>query len=52
MIITENEKSKVVLSSLLERHYPKLKQELWDIIGPYHKGMGVVCHTKDYWVRD
>ncbi len=52
MIITENEKSKVVLSSLLERHYPKLKLELWDIIGSFHKGMGVVSHTKDYWVRD
>ena len=52
MIITENEKSKVVLSSLLERHYPRLKSELWGIIGRYHKGMGVVYHTKDYWVRD
>ena len=52
MIITENEKSKVILSSLLERHYPKLKLELWDIIGSYHKGMGVVCHTKDFWARD
>lgn len=51
MIITEKEKSKVVLSSLLERHYPKLKIELWDIIGTYHKGM-TVSHTKDYWVRD
>ena len=52
MIITENEKSKVVLSSLLERHYPKLKSEIWDIIWNYHKGMGVVYHTKDYWLRD
>ena len=52
MIITENEKSKVVLSSLLERHYPELKLELWNIIGKYHKGMGTVSHTKDYWVRD
>ena len=52
MIITENEKSKVILSSLLERHYPQLKLELWDIIGSYHKGMGVVCHTKDFWARD
>lgn len=52
MIITENEKSKVVLSSLLERYYPKLKLELWNIIESYHKGMGVVCHTKDFWTRD
>lgn len=52
MIITENEKSKVILSSLLERHYPKLKMELWDIIGSYHKGMGVVYHTRDFWTRD
>ena len=52
MIITEKEKSKIVLSSLLERHYPELKLELWDIIGTYHKGMGTVSHTKDYWVRD
>lgn len=52
MIITEKEKSKVVLSSLLERHYPELKLELWDIIGTYYKGMGTVSHTKDYWVRD
>ena len=52
MIITENEKSKVVLSSLLERHYPELKLELWNIIGKYHKGMETVSHTKDYWVRD
>ena len=52
MILTESEKSNVVLSSLLERHYPELVLELCDIIGPYHKGMGTVSHTKDYWVRD
>lgn len=35
MIITEKEKSKVVLSSLLERHYPELELELWDISQRY-----------------
>ena len=52
MIITENEKSLVVFSSLLQRHYPKLDAELVDIIISYHKGLGAVFHTKDYWVRD
>ena len=52
MIVTENEKSLVVFSSLLERHYSKLKAELVDIIFSYHKGLGAVFHTKDYWVRD
>ena len=52
MIITENEKSLVVFSSLLQRHYPKLEAELVDIIFSYHKGLGAVFHTKDYWVRD
>ena len=28
MIVTEKEKSLVVFSSLLERHYPKLEAEL------------------------
>lgn len=52
MIITENEKSKVVFSSLFPIHYPKLYNELSDILWPYHKGYGTVSHTKDYWVRD
>lgn len=52
MIITEKEKSKVVFSSLLQRHYPKLKAELVDIVFSYHKGLGAVFHTNDYWVRD
>ena len=52
MIITENEKSKVVFSSLFERHYPKLYSEIADIMWKYHKGFGTVSHTKDYWVRD
>ena len=52
MIVTENEKSLVVFSSLLERHYSKLKAELVDIIFSYHKGLRSVFHTKDYWVRD
>ena len=52
MVITENEKSKVVFSSLLERHYPKMYSELANILWSYHKGFGYVTHTKDYWVRD
>lgn len=52
MIITEKEKSLVVFSSLFFRHYPKLEEQLHDIMLPYHKGVGMVCHTKDYWVRD
>ena len=52
MMVTENEKSMVVFSSLLERHYPELFMELCRIIGTYHKGLGVVSNTKDYWVRD
>ena len=52
MIVTENEKSLVVFSSLLGLHYPKLKAELVDIMFSYHKGLGAVFHTKDYWVRD
>ena len=51
-MVTENEKSMVVFSSLLERHYPELFMELCRIIGTYHKGLGVVSNTKDYWVRD
>ena len=52
MIVTENEKSLVVFSSLLLLHYPKLEAELVDIMFSYHKGIGAVFHTKDYWVRD
>lgn len=52
MIITENEKSRVVFSSLFDRHYPKLYSEIADIMWKYHKGFGTVCHTKDYWARD
>ena len=52
MVITENEKSKVIFSSLLERHYPKMYSELADILWSYHKGYGYLTHTKDYWVRD
>ena len=52
MVITENEKSKVIFSSLLERHYPEMYSELANILWSYHKGYGYLTHTKDYWVRD
>ena len=52
MIITKKEKSLVVFSSLFLRHYPKLYEQLHDIMWSYHKGYGTVHHTKDYWVRD
>ena len=52
MIITEIEKTSVVFSSLLDRHYPELFMQLCNIMWDYHRGTGFVCHTKDYWVRD
>lgn len=52
MIITEIEKTKVVFSSLFDRHYPELFNQLAKIMCDYHRGFGYVCHTKDYWVRD
>ena len=52
MIITEIEKTKVVFSNLLVRHYPELYNQLSKIMWDYHRGYGTVCHTKDYWVRD
>lgn len=52
MIITEKAKTKVVFSSLLDRHYPELFMQLCNIMWDYHRGTGFVCHTKDYWVRD
>ena len=52
MIITEKEKSLAVFSSLLFRHYPELKEQLHGVMRSYHKAVGMVCHTKDYWVRD
>ena len=52
MIITEKEKSLAVFSSLLFRHYPELEEQLYGVMRSYHKGVGMVCHTKDYWVRD
>lgn len=52
MIITEKEKTKVVFSSLFDRHYPELYYQLGNIMWHYHRGYGHVCHTKDYWVRD
>ena len=52
MVITENEKCKVIFSSLLERNYPKMYSELANILWSYHKGYGYLTHTKDYWVRD
>lgn len=52
MVIPENEKTKVVFSSLFERHYPKLALELSNIMRPYHKVFRALSYTKDYWVRD
>lgn len=52
MIITENEKTKVCFSNLFYIHYPELYNQLRDIIWSYHRGMGTVSNTKDYWVRD
>lgn len=52
MIITEKEKSSVVFSSLFLRHYPELEEQLYGVMRSYRKGVGMVCHTKDYWVRD
>ena len=52
MIITEKEKSKVVFSSLLPSHYPKLYDDLSKILWAYYGGFGTVTNTKDYWVRD
>lgn len=52
MIITEIEKTKVIFSSLLVRHYPELYNQLSKIMWDYHRGYGTVSHTKDYWMRD
>ena len=52
MIITEKEKSLAVFSSLLFRHYPELQEQLHGVMRLYHKAVGMVCHTKAYWVRD
>ena len=52
MIITEKEKSLAVFSSLFFRHYPAIEEQLHGIMRSYHKGVRMVCHTKDYWVRD
>ena len=52
MIITEKEKSLAVFSSLFLRHYPELKEQLHGVMRSYHKAVGMVGHTKDYWVRD
>ena len=52
MIITENEKEKVIFSNLFAIDYPKLYEELGEILCKYHSGYGALCHTQDYWVRD
>ena len=52
MIVTEKEKTKVIFSSLLDRHYPVLYNQLCEIMWNYHSGLGCVSHTRDYWVRD
>lgn len=52
MIITENEKTAVIFSSLFDRHYPALFNQLSNILWNHHKGFSLVCHTNDYWVRD
>lgn len=52
MIITENEKEKVIFSNLFAIDYPKLYEELGEILCKYHRGYGALCHTQDYWVRD
>lgn len=52
MIITETEKTQVIFSSLLVRHYPELYNQLSKIMWDYHRGYGTVSNTKDYWVRD
>lgn len=52
MVVTELEKTKVIFSSLLCRHYPELYSQLSDILWDYFRGIGCVFNTKDYWVRD
>lgn len=52
MIITETEKTQVIFSSLLVRHYPELYNQLSKIMWDYHRGYGTISNTKDYWVRD
>ena len=52
MIITEKEKCLAVFSSLFFKHYPEYEEQLHGVMRPYHKGVGMVCHTKDYWARD
>ena len=52
MIITEKEKCLAVFSSLFFKHYPEFEEQLHGVMRPYHKGVGMVCHTKDYWARD
>lgn len=52
MIVTEKEKTKVIFSSLLDRHYPVLYNQLCEIMWNYHTGLGCVSHTSDYWARD
>lgn len=52
MVITEKEKHMVVFSSLFDRHYANLFDEISDILWSYHMGYGTLSHTKDYWVRD
>ena len=52
MIITEKEKCLAVFSSLFFKHYPEFEEQLHGVMRPYHKGVRMVCHTKDYWARD
>ena len=51
-MITEQYKDTVYFSNLFVRHYPKVYEELSNILSRHHIAHGTLMHTKDYWCRD
>ena len=47
-MITEQYKDTVYFSNLFVRHYPKVYEELSNILSRHHIAHGTLMHTKDY----
>jgi len=52
MIITDNIKDVVAVSSLLVRHYPELWAEIRQILSCHDIDIKILKNTADYWCRD
>ena len=51
-MVIEHYKDTVYLSNLFVRYYPKIYEELSNILSRHHIAHRTLMHTKDYWCQD